>query len=490
VKMRQLEPVIGSRLLVAVFAFLAFIVVSNNTAASIAQPAIGQAFGAGPADVGWVVFGFGTTFAIGTAVWGGLARRLGIGPSLVMGIMLLSGGSVLAAVAPSLPVLIGARVIQGFGAGAIPTLSATAIAKRYDGAARSRALGTVIAGVVLGIALGPLLGGIALELVGWRGPVAFGIVAVPAAALLHARGDRAHDRHARIDPYGAILVAVAVAATTFTLNRLPVVGLAVPTVVSIALLAAALPLIVWRSGRPETFVPRRIVMDQTFTSVVGFGSLGMSAFLGTLVLVPVAAAREHGLTGLALGLLILPLALIAALASLSNATVQERLGRRRTTIVSLAALSLGAAGTGLLGAGASPIVIAAILMPIGVGFGLLQAPLVNELTVAFGSGDRPVAVGLYNLMFFLGGAAGAAIATALVQQAVELPFLAGRAVPGFSTSVLLLALGPAIGVGILLVRQAPAPESVAETGSRQSLASGERSSDDNGLVGRARREEE
>src|SRR5919106_1075652 len=84
--MRQEQPIIGSRLMVAIFAFLAFIVVSNNTAASIAQPAIGHAFGAGPADVGWVVFGFGATFAVGTAVWGGLARRRGIRPSLATGV--------------------------------------------------------------------------------------------------------------------------------------------------------------------------------------------------------------------------------------------------------------------------------------------------------------------------------------------------------------------------------------------------------------------
>jgi MFS transporter, DHA2 family, metal-tetracycline-proton antiporter len=459
---------IGSRLLLVTLAFLAFIVVSNNSAASIAQPAIGQAFGAGPADVGWVVFGFGTTFAIGTAVWGGLAGRLGIGRSLAIGVVVFSAGSALASVAPSLPVLIGARAIQGIGAGVIPTLAATAIATRFDGAARARALGAIIAGVVLGIALGPLLGGVALELVGWQGPVAFGVIAAPAAALLYAGTDRDGDPDSRIDLVGVILVAIAVAATTFTLNRLPVVGLAIPSIVPIAVLAVALPLIIGRSDRAGTFVPRRIVLDPAFTGVVALGSVGMSAFLGTLVLVPVAAAGAHGLTGLALGLVILPLAIVAAVASLTNATVQERLGRRRTTIVSLAALSVGAAATGILGAEAPPIVTAAVLIPTGLGFGLLQAPLVNELTASFGNADRPVALGLYNLMFFLGGAAGAAIATAFVQGAVELPFLAGREIAGFSTSLLLLALGPAVAVAVHVVRQAPPAEPTADAASRGS----------------------
>jgi MFS family permease len=388
--------------------------------------------------------------------------------------VLFSGGSAAAALAPSLPVLIGARAVQGFGAGAIPTLSATAIARQFDGAARSRALGTVIAGVVLGIALGPLVGGIALELVGWQGPVAFGVVAAPAAVLLYVRGDRDRDPGARIDLLGALLVATAVAATTFTLNRLPVVGLAVPTAVSLALLVVALGLIVARSGRATTFVPRKIVADPAFTRVVALGAVGMSAFLGTLVLVPVAAARAHGLTGLPLGLVILPLAIAAAGASLNNATVQDRLGRRRTTVLSLASLSLGAASLGILGAATSPIATATALIPIGLGFGLLQAPLVNELTVAFADAERPIAIGLYNLMFFMGGAAGAAISTAFVQGAVELPFLVGRAVPGFSTSVLLLAVGPAIAVGLLLARQAAgaAPVGASATSTTRSEQEG------------------
>jgi GNAT superfamily N-acetyltransferase len=88
-----MNPTVTPRILVAVFGLLAFVVVSNNTAAAIAQPAIGQAFGAGPGDVGWVVFGFGTTFAIATALWGGLAARLGVGSSLAVGVLLFSGGS-------------------------------------------------------------------------------------------------------------------------------------------------------------------------------------------------------------------------------------------------------------------------------------------------------------------------------------------------------------------------------------------------------------
>ena len=401
--------------------------------------------------MGWVVFGFGTAFALGTALWGGLARRLGLGPSLAAGVVMVAGGSLLAAVAPSLPWLIAARIIQGLGAGAIPTLSTAAIARRFEGAARARALGAVIAAVGLGMALGPLLGGIALELVGWPGPMAFGLVAAPAAILL-ARTDRDRDPTARIDLVGAALVSAAVVATTFSLNRLPVLGLVPLTVGALVVLAVTLPLLAQRARTSGAFVPHRIVADPAFTQIVALGAVGMSAFLGSVVLVPIAAARAHGLGGLGLGLLILPMAIVAATVSFNNARAQARLGRRTTTIVSLAALAVGALTTGLLGAAAPPAITAVALIPIGIGFGLLQAPLVNELTAAFDDADRPVAVGLYNLLFFIGGAAGAAIATALIQAGVELPIFVGRAVPGFSTTEVLLAVGPALAATILVRR--------------------------------------
>jgi hypothetical protein len=137
--------------------------------------------------------------------------------------------------------------------------------------------------------------------------------------------------------------------------------------------------------------------------------------------------------------------------SVNNARVQALIGRRSTTLLSLVALIAGCVILAFGGPALSPPAMALALVPAGVGFGLLQAPLLNELTVAFGGADRPIAVGLYNLAFFLGGAIGAAFSTAFVQAQLELGVFAGRPVAGFSTAVLALALAPALAVAGLLV---------------------------------------
>jgi DHA2 family metal-tetracycline-proton antiporter-like MFS transporter len=220
--------------LVAALATLVAITVATNTTASLAQPQIGATFSVGPADTAWVVFGYSATFAVGTAAWGGIAARIGLVRALVLGVTILGVGSLLAAVAPSLELLVGSRLLQGIGSGAIPTLATALIAGRFDGADRARALGIIIAAVGGGQALGPLVGGVLIEVVGWRGAVSIGLVSLPAVAILARTqaGRAAHAGEIRpIDWVGASLVAVLALGLTFALNRGPVMGISVLTVV-------------------------------------------------------------------------------------------------------------------------------------------------------------------------------------------------------------------------------------------------------------------
>jgi MFS family permease len=438
----------GRRTLLAVLATLVAITVATNTTASLAQPQIGLSFDAGPADTAWVVFGYSATFAVGTAVWGGIAARIGLVRALVVGVALLGVGSLLAAIAPSLELLIGSRLLQGFGSGAIPTLSTALIAGRFVGHDRSRALGVIIAAVGGGQALGPLVGGVLIDLIGWRAAVSIGIVAVPAVwVLARSQAGRPADAgvRRRTDWIGAALVALVALGLTFVLNRGPVLGLTPVIVVPALVTAVALLAVVRRASREaDAFVPADVLRHPVFRRVVPLGAIGLSAYIGTIVLVPILGSRIYGLDGIALGLLLLPLAIAATLSSPSNARVQARIGTPATTRLALALLALGPV---VIGLGAVPFGVWALgpgLVLLGIGFGLLNAPLLSRLTHAIEGPRQPVAVGIYNLCFFLGGAVGAAISSALVQAGADLPGLASG-LPGFTTAELMLAVGPAIG---------------------------------------------
>jgi MFS family permease len=438
-------------LMLGTLAVLVVIVVANNSMGALAQPEIAEAFLAGPADVGWVVFGFSASFAVSTAIWGAIGRRFGIGRGLAAGIVVLSIFSLAAAAAPSLPLLVAARVIQGFGAGAIPTLGTALIGTRYSGPSRASALGVIVGSVGTGQAVGPLLGGALIDLAGWRAVVGLAVLVAPTAAIMLRSHPAAGDNQARIDITGALLVGIAAFAAVLALNRLPVDGLAPLTIIAVASLVLALPAVGWHSlVRGGSFLPKQVLLEPTYRRLVLLGAVGMSAFLGSIVIVPIAISRVQGLMGLELGLVLVPMALTTALLSPNNGRVTRRLGHANTVHLSLGLLAAGPLSLAVLGAGASPIALAAALVPLGAGFSLLNAPLLEQLMLVFEGPLAPIAVGSYNLLFFLGGSLGAALSTALVEARVRLPLMpAGSAEPGFVTSAVLLCVLPAAAALLL-----------------------------------------
>lgn len=438
--------------------FLTFaIAVANTTSGAIAQPAVAEAFAAGAADVGAIVFGYSTTFAIMTAVYGSLARRFGLGRCLTFGVVLVALGAGVAVAAPNLPTLVAARVVQGIGAGALPTLSMALLSRRLSGTARARALGINVAAVGMGFAAGPLVGGLLLEAFGWRGAMALGLLVAPAALILPRLAPEPGDPGAPLDPPGIALLAVAVGGLVLMVNRLPLLGLGSTILAIGTVTAVAWTALVIRSRRHrEPALPLRELADPVLRRAMMLGGMGQTAFFGMLVLAPIVAARVHDIERFQLGLLLLPMALIIAFVSPRNAWVSERIGRRATTAVSLSVIGLAATFLAWQGAGAPVTMLEAGLLTAGAGFGLLGAPLVNEVSRRFPDSRRSVALGVYNLAFFLGSASGGAISTGFVQGGLEIEPFAGRVLPGASTGLLVLAVLPLSVLVLDRVRPSPA----------------------------------
>lgn len=453
---------VSERLLVGTIFVVFATTVANTTSGAVALPAIASAFAAGPGDVGWIVFGYGGSFAVMTAVYGNLARRFGLVPCLVSGVLLVSIGAAAAVLAVNLPMLILARVVQGIGAGAAPPLCMALFARRLSGPARAQALGTIVAAVGVGFASGPLVGGILLEAFGWRGAMALGLLVAPAAAVIWRIDRDRGSPDVSLDRVGIALLSGTVGSLVFLVNRLPILGLSAPVwIATVALVVLGAILVAHSRGRPEAALPLDLFADARLRGAMVLGFVGQTAFLGMLVIVPIAAARVHELAGFTLGLLLLPMAGVIAVLSPQNGRLEARVGRTATTAIANILIAAGALVLAIAGAAAPPIVLAGGLVLAGIGFSFLNAPLVNEVTRLYPGERRSVALGIYNLAFFLGSATGAAISTAIVQAGWELPHFAGQPVPGFSTALLVLAVLPLATVGLSRLIQRPAPPSPA-----------------------------
>ena len=175
---------------------------------------------------GWVFSAFFLGSLIGIVVVGGLIDRGGLAGPFVGGLGLFAVGLLIGGLAPSMPVLVAARMIQGLGAGAIQPIAYVAIGRTLPESLRPRMFATLSTAWVLPGVVGPALAGVVGQAVGWRyvflgllplialsGALTLGALRTVAAAPNAADG-RARERARRLP----LAIAVAVGAGMVTVG--------------------------------------------------------------------------------------------------------------------------------------------------------------------------------------------------------------------------------------------------------------------------------
>jgi EmrB/QacA subfamily drug resistance transporter len=220
---------------------------------NVALPAMGHSFthGGHPASLSslsWVLNAYAITLAALLVVLGRIGDRIGQRPVFLAGVAVFTLASVGCAVAPSLWVLVLARIVQAVGAAAqLPTslalLLATVPAERRTRATRSWA---AVGG--LAAAAGPVFGGLLVE-VDWRWVF---VVNLPIGAATFAAGlaalprPAARETGAFPDVWGAVLVTAAVAALSGALVQAPGWGWTAPRTLLLIAVAVAAGAWFWR----------------------------------------------------------------------------------------------------------------------------------------------------------------------------------------------------------------------------------------------------
>ncbi|WP_397458994.1 MFS transporter [Pseudomonas asplenii] len=141
----------------------------GTSIANIALPTLAEAFSAPFAQVQSVVVAYLATLTVSVVIAGRLGDRHGLKPMLMVGLAVFGIASGLCSVAPNLWLLIGARALQGIGAAFLMTLAMALMRQTASDARMGRAMGLLGTVSALGTALGPSLGGLLIELTGWRG---------------------------------------------------------------------------------------------------------------------------------------------------------------------------------------------------------------------------------------------------------------------------------------------------------------------------------
>jgi EmrB/QacA subfamily drug resistance transporter len=215
---------------------LLFLTFLDNTVVSVALAGIQSDLHAGVSGLQWVVGAYALTFASFMLACGMMGDKFGRKKIMLAGAGVYCVGSALAAVAPSVGILIAARSVMGLGAAASEPGTLSMIRHLYpDERVRNRALGAWAAVSGFSLALGPVLGGALVGAWSWRGifcfDVTFGLAALVVAAMVLP--ESADPRAGRVDMPGTVLGAGALASLIFGIINGETAGYAAPSVLAL-----------------------------------------------------------------------------------------------------------------------------------------------------------------------------------------------------------------------------------------------------------------
>lgn len=426
-------------------AIVIFVGVTNGTTVNVALPFIGEDFGASESIYGWVITGYGLTFAVFSAILGRLADSWGVRRVYVGGMVLTGLTGVLVALAPAISVVIGLRVLQGAASAALPALGSVVIARVTGAHHRGAAMGVLLAAIGVAAAIGPFLGGVMVEVFGWRSvfllPAVLAALAPLAWRMLPEALDVSTPRP--FDLLGAVVLTTAVAAVLVGLTSLQGGG-RFGLVAGLLLGAGLLAFLVRHVRRaPSPLLPPHLFAIRAYVALCMVAVLSNAVRFGSIVLGSVMLVRVGGHAPFWVGMALLPGALAQASFSRAVGRWSDRVGARRP--VAVGTLLLVVSALMLVWSADGDLLGTSIALGVGgLAFTFKQSPTVSGVSLVVPTADTGIAMGTYMMLLFLGGAVGVTVtmvfvdATASVTQAWLGP-VEGIGAPFANAFVLLMA---------------------------------------------------
>ncbi len=407
-----------------------FMVVLDIAIVNVALPSIQQDLGIEQGIVQWIVIAYGLILGGFLLLGGRLADLMGRRRMLLTGLTLFSSASLLAGIAGSAGLLIGARALQGLGAALLPPAALSILAVTFpEGAERNRALGLFGATAGISASVGVIASGLLTDGPGWRWVffinVPIGVLLIAMAAIVLPLDARDRRRSERFDFAGAVTVTGGLLLLVYALNRGAESGWGSGSTVGLfavsVVMLSAFVRIEARSRSPlvpGSAVRNRTLVAANLSAFFIFGALFGFIFLGSLLMQQVLGYSPTQ-TGVAW------LATTAAsffAAAITGAKLVVVVGVRRLLVAGLSLLAISALLLTRIQPGgnyATDLLPALLLAGVGGGLSAPSAQIGALSGVAHTM--TGLASGLVETLREIGGAVGvAAVSTVLVTRAAEI----------------------------------------------------------------------
>lgn len=413
-------PDVDKRLLGALIAGV-FIGALDLTILVPALPHIGESFQLSPVAASTTLSVYAAFYAGTVPLVSKLSDLKGYKPFFLASFLLFGIGSVVAALAPNLAVLVSGRVIQAIGGGGLFPLAQATVGTTVPEEERGTVFGILLGVFAVGAVLGPNLGGFLVQEADWRWIFWIHVPLVIGGALCLRNQELPQGNpHEAIDWGGAVLVALTFGSIVLSLESLRDLGefgffsFRIGGFILLSLIGLGL-IIPYEHRQEEPILNFHLIGTKAIAPLLLVSTLVGYALLGGVVFLPLYVQLTFGASALGAGAALNAAAFGLGTSSWFAGDLTNDTGPKPLVISGMALIAVGLLGMILLHTNLWGLL--AGLLVLGAGLGLAQGPMSHLGLALTPPRDRGQIAGLLSVTRSMGGALGITVAGLLLDQA-------------------------------------------------------------------------
>jgi len=401
-----------------VFVASLFMSIMDTTIVNVALPSLGREFRVPSTALDAVVVGYLISLAAIIPASGWLGDRRGTKRVFLLALALFSAASALCGLAPSFPLLVSFRVVQGIGGGALTPVGVAILYRTFPPAERIQVSRILIIPTVVAPAVGPMLGGLLVDQLSWRW-VFFVNVPIGMATLLFGLlflQEHREPAAGRFDLAGFLLAGIGLALVTYALSEGPSAGWTSTSVLSSTLLGLLVlgVFTVVELRMQEPMINLRLFGNRLFRSANLVTMFSSAGFLGILFATPLFLQEGRGASALTSGLTTFPEALGVVLSTQLVARLYPGVGPRRLMAAGLTGVAIMMSLLSLVGSDTSLWLMRVLMFLIGAGMAYAMQPAQVAAFATISSASTGRASALNNAQRQVGAALGVAVVSSVI----------------------------------------------------------------------------
>lgn len=465
--MKEAHESENKNILLGVVMVTSFINPFMGAAINIALPHIAKELNMGTLGMSWVGMSFLLSSAVFLVPMGKIADIKGRKRIFLYGNIIVTLASAICALAQSPAILLTGRVVQGIGASMMFGTGMALVTSAFPPQKRGKAIGLVVSAVYLGLSAAPVLGGLLTQYWGWRSlfyitiPIG-ALVVILTATLL--KNDWADARQDPFDWRGSLVYILSMSVLMIGFTKLPNPLAILASIFGLAGIIGFVRLEM-KTASPviniQLFRHNRIFAFSNLAALINYAATFAISFLLSLYLQYI-----KGLSPRDTGLLLITQPIVMTIFASISGRLSDRYNPNRLSSMGMSIIVLGLMLLVAVDAETSGGYIMAVLVVLGMGFGLFSSPNTNAIMSSVQKQELGIASATVSTMRLTGQMFSMGLATMILQiylgstkSIIEQP---DNFIRSFRTAFILFALLCMAGVFAALARHRKQTEAEAE----------------------------